>query len=225
MFTEHPARFYQYHVKYCNIVSILIITNSEESRREMASGLTVAPLSNRLFFSYFLILTSAAVYIGFFTFHDRTEFSLHKIQRHYLGSEDESFDPEIVVESEETADEGFFFPKTYKEVLSVTHVHLFMMPLILFVLSRILTMTLLRRELKIVVFSVAFAGTIFNISGPWLIMYISPHLAIVLLMSYVLLGISFPFFIVIPLYEMWFKPKVKKRNVGNEGGSFKECAS
>lgn len=181
----------------------------------MASGLTAAPLSNKIFFTYFLILIGAAVYIGFYSFFDRTEFSLAKIERHYLGSDEEEFDPEIVVDedSEASAEESFYFSKTYKEVLSVTHVHIFMMPLILFVLSRILTMTLLRSRFKIIVYSVSFAGTIFNISGAWLIMYVAPKCSILLFISYVLLGLSFPVYILLPLYEMWIKRKTSRKIV------------
>lgn len=173
----------------------------------MASGLSAAPLSNKLFFTYFLILIGAAVYVGYLSFYDRTEFDLSKIKRHYLGSEEESFDQKTSGYSENEIEEGLFFSKTYKEVLSVTHVHLFMIPLIIFVLSRILTMTLLRNELKIAVLSIAFVGAILNIFGPFTIMYFSPKCAIILYLSYIFLGISFPVFICLPLYEMWFKPK------------------
>lgn len=173
----------------------------------MANGLSAAPLSNKLFFTYFLILIGAAVYVGYLTFYDRTEFDLSKIKRHYLGNEEESLDQETSVYSESEMKEGLFFSKTYKEVLSVAHVHLFMMPLIIFVLSRILTMTLLRSELKIAVLSIAFAGTILNIFGPFTIIYFSPKCSILLYLSYIFLGISFPVFICLPLYEMWFKPK------------------
>lgn len=181
----------------------------------MASGLTVAPFSNKLFFTYFLISIGVAVYLGFYSFCDRTEFDLSKISRHYRGSEEKAFDPEVVDQSQESMDEGFFFPKTYKEVLSVTHVHIFMMPLILFVLSRILTMTLLRARLKNIVYTVSFTGTALNLAGPWLIMYIAPQCAIILFISYILMGLSFPVYILLPLYEMWIKPKRSKKIVEN----------
>ena len=94
-----------------------------------------------------------------------------KTVRHYSGNE-ENFDNEQKEYSEELLQEGFFFPKSYRENIEIIHVHAFTISLILFVLSRIFSMTKVREIFKIIIYSFAFIGTIMNLSGPWLIRYI-----------------------------------------------------
>jgi uncharacterized membrane protein len=127
--------------------------------------------------------------------------------RHYSGNEEKSNNESNYEYDEKLLQEGFYFPKSHKEIVEITHVHAFTIPLILFVMSRILAMTLTRDWIKITIYSVGFAGTIMNLSGPWLVRFKSDVFSISIIASYFLLGICFIALISIPMYDMWFKSK------------------
>ena len=153
--------------------------------------------------TFLLIAMGAAFFFSCLSFYERAFFSPTKTVVHY-GSGDERFDDEVETEfNEEGFEEDYFLPKTYREVMEITHVHAFMIPLIIFVLSRILAMTGTGEGTKITVFTFAFIGAILNISGPYLIRYKSDIFAISLLASYMILVPCFIAFISLPLFKMW----------------------
>jgi hypothetical protein len=127
--------------------------------------------------------------------------------RYYCGDKEESSLDAPVSEEENRArlEEGLAFPKSYRELLEVTHTHIFSMPIVVFVLSRILAMTHTREGLKITIYGVSFLGIILNLSAPWLIRYACHHFVVLSLISHVCLILSFGAYIFIPLYEMWFR--------------------
>ncbi|MEE9605704.1 MAG: hypothetical protein V3V70_09045 [Candidatus Scalindua sp.] len=167
-------------------------------------------VSKKLFITFFLIMIGLAFYVSCLNFYERTKFSPKKTIRHYSGNE-KSFSDEPEEEySEELLQEGFFFPKSYREIIEITHVHSYMITLIVFVLSRIFSMTKVREIFKIIIYTFAFVGTILNLSGPWLIRYKSDIFTISLIASYVILGVCFIFYISLPIYEMWFRKSEEK---------------
>ena len=167
----------------------------------MLGGLANAPLSNKLLITFFLLMMAYAFFVSCLNFYERTNFLPKKIIHHYCGNEEN-------LNNEELLQEGFFFPKTYREMIEIAHVHAFAVPLIIFVMSRIFSMTSIRESIKTIIYSAAFAGTIMNLSGPWLIRYKSNMFAISLIASYFILGLCFLLFISLPIYEMWFKKKI-----------------
>ncbi len=153
--------------------------------------------------TFFLIAIGVAFFFSCLNFCERTFFSLAHTVDNY-GSGDERFDDEVETKfDEEEFQEDYFIPKTYREVMEITHVHAFMIPLIIFVLSRILAMTGSDEGTKITVFAFAFIGAILNISGPYLIRYKSDIFSISLIASYVILCPCFITLISIPLCKMW----------------------
>ncbi len=174
----------------------------------MARGLSKSPTSNKLSVTFFLIMMAAAFFISCSNFYERTGFTPKNTVRHYCGNEEEESNDESNYEyNEELMQEGFYFPKTYREILEITHVHAFTMPLIIFVMSRILSMTLIRNWIKITIYSTAFVAIIMNLSGLWLVRFKSDVFSISIIISYFLLGICYIALISIPIHEMWFKPK------------------
>ena len=171
--------------------------------------LSKSPTSNKLSVTFFLLLMAYAFYVSCASFYERTTFTPRNTVRHYSGNEEMTNNESNYEYDENLLQEGFHFPKSYKEIIEITHVHAFTIPLIIFVMSRILSMTLLRDWIKITIYSVGFAGTIMNLSGPWLIRFKSDVFSLSLIASYFLLGICFTALISIPMYEMWFKPKEK----------------
>ncbi len=173
----------------------------------MARGLSKSPTSNKLSVTFFLLLMALAFFVSCVNFYERTNFTPRNTVRHYSGNEEITNNESNYEYDENLLQEGFYFPKPYKEIVEISHVHAFTIPLIIFVMSRILSMTLIRNWIKITIYSAAFAGIIMNLSGPWLVRFKSDVFSISLIASYFLLGICFIAFISIPMYEMWFKSK------------------
>ncbi len=173
----------------------------------MSGGMWLLPVSNKIFFTFFLSIMAIAVGLGFLTHYDRTGFSFKKTERYYCGDKDEELDapPASVEENNARLQEGLFFPKTYRELLGTTHTHIFSIPIVIFILSRIMAMTHAREGLKITVYSGSFSGILLNLASPWLIRYVCPHFVIVSILSSILLIFSFGAYLFIPLYEMWFR--------------------
>ncbi len=124
--------------------------------------------------------------------YDRTKFSPEQTSHHYKGSEENQGNGE-----------KFSYPMSYGEVIEVIHVHAFLIPLIIFVMSRILSMTGTGEGVKITVYVSAFIGTIMNLSGPYLIIYSSEIFTISFIASYIILGLCFIAFISLPIGKMW----------------------
>jgi hypothetical protein len=173
----------------------------------MPKDLSKSPISNKLYITFFLIIMAYAFYVSCANFYERTSFSPRNTVRHYSGNEEKLNDESSYEYNENLLQEGFFFPKSYREIIEITHVHAFTISLIIFVMSRILSMTLIRDWIKITIYSVGFVGTIMNLSGPWLIRFKSDVFSLSLITSYFLLGVCFIFLITLPLYEMWFKSR------------------
>lgn len=164
----------------------------------MAKRLNSASLSNKLAISFFLILMGLSMGIAFWMFYQRTSFSPDKVVLHYLGNvrEDEPEDAPL-------PEEGLMFPKSSRELAEVLHVHAFTIPLIFFVLSRILNMTTVPDRARTATHITAFVGIILNLTGPWLVRFVSPGFSVWLIASYVLLGSVIIVYITCPMYEMW----------------------
>ncbi len=173
----------------------------------MARGLSKSTTSNKLSVTFFLLVMGFAFYVSCAGFYERTNFTPGNTVRHYSGDEEEYNDESNYEYDESLLQEGFYFPKSYREILDITHVHTFTIPLIIFVMSRILSMTLIRDWIKITIYGTAFTGIIMNLSGPLLVRFKSDVFSISIIISYFLLGICFVAFISVPMFEMWFKPK------------------
>ncbi len=160
-------------------------------------------LNKKIAITFFLMTMGVAFFFSCFNFCEKTVFSPTQSINHYGDGEERFSDEKENEYNEEGFQDDYFLPKTYREILEITHVHAFMIPLIIFVMSRILTMTGTDEGVKITVFVFAFIGTILNLFGPYLIRYKSDVFAISLLASYIILGLCFVAFISLPLCKMW----------------------
>lgn len=180
--------------------------------KKMQNKLSSAPISTKIYFTFFLSFIACAFIIGMLNYYDKTKFSYDRTVRYYRGDED-SFKPSLQPKEMETEDsnpgpsEGMFFQKTYQELLSTTHTHCFSIAIVLFVLSRILHMTTIKEWIKITIPCLAFVGMAINLGAPWLITFVTPYAVIMLSLSNIALIISFSAYVTIPLYEMWFMEK------------------
>ena len=143
--------------------------------------------------------------ISCLNFCERTGFSPTGAVRHYNGNVDSVNEETEYEYHEEMLQEGFFFPKSYREILEITHVHAFMIPLIIFVMSRILSLSDIREGIKITIYSTAFTGTSMNLASTCLIRFKSGFFPLSLLASYIVLGLCFIAYISLSIWVMWFK--------------------
>ena len=149
-------------------------------------------LSKKIFITFFLVAMGTAFFFSCLSSYDRTHFSPVQTGHHYKGSaENQGYGEE------------FSYPMSYGEVIEVMHVHVFLIPLVIFVMSRILSMTKAGEGIKITVYVSAFIGVILNLSGAYLIIYASEIFSKTLIASYVILGSCFIAFISLPIYKMW----------------------
>ncbi len=149
-------------------------------------------LSKKIFITFFLVAMGTAFFFSCLNSYDRTHFSPEQTGHHYRGSgQNQSFG------------DDFSYPMSYGEVIEVMHVHAFLIPLIIFVMSRILSMTGTGEGVKFTVYISAFIGVIMNLSGPYLIIYASKISTISLIASYIILGTCFIAFMSLPIYKMW----------------------
>lgn len=159
----------------------------------------VNTLSKKIFVTFFLLAMGAAFFFSCLNSYDRTKFSPTQTIRHYKG----------IGENQDDAEE-LAYPMLYREVIEVMHVHAFLIPLVIFVMSRILSMTGTGEGVKITVYVSAFIGTILNLSGPYLIIYASEVFTVSLIASYIILGSCFIAFISLPIGKMWTRKSAEE---------------
>ena len=100
----------------------------------------------------------------------------------------------------------FMYEKTPLEMLEVSHMHLFSIPVVFFVLGHAFFMTTLREKMKLQVVLASFAAVLFSIGSPWFIRFFSPAFSWVKVASDLVLAASLLVMVLYPIYEMWWKP-------------------
>ncbi len=149
-------------------------------------------LSKKIFITFFLVAMGTAFFFACLNSYDTTHFSVDQTSLHYKGNEEG-----------QGYGEDFSYAMSYSEVIEVMHVHAFLIPLIIFVMSRIMSMTGAGEGVKLTLYIAAFIGTVMNLSGPYLIIYASEIFTMSLMASYVILGSCFIAFISLPIGKMW----------------------
>jgi hypothetical protein len=96
------------------------------------------------------------------------------------------------------------FPKTFRELVEVTHFHSFIMGVVYLVLAHLFVATPVPPSLKQTLIVVGFAGLAGDLVAPWLIRYLSGGFAYLQVTAWVAEWIGFGAFIFVPIIEMWF---------------------
>ena len=102
-------------------------------------------------------------------------------------------------------EEKMMYPKTFQELWEVTHFHLFTMPVVYLIFAHLFAMTRASGRLKGAILLGAAAGIFLDLLSGWLIVYLGAGFVFFKIAGRWLLAASFPLFVAIPLYEMWFK--------------------
>lgn len=152
-----------------------------------------APTNTRILITCFYVMMVLAVGVGVMNYKVRTGLTVRGTAEWYLGNEDATGEVSQLL-----------FPKSTRELLDVTHPHLFEEGLIIFVLCHLYGLAKVRERRKRVVYLLAFFAVILDTGVPWLTRFVSPIFAPVHLASTALLTVMFAILIGRPLYEMWW---------------------
>ena len=144
--------------------------------REFAKGsfsLRQAPVALRLIYAGFLLLAAVGFLsqIGFEA--GRIGFRPAAIAAYYRGGETEGV---------------MTFPKTFGQLLEVTHAHAFVMAVVFLILAHLFASTAAPPAFKTAVLAVTLAGLIGDLAAPWLTRYVAAGCAWIEFMSWLAQG-------------------------------------
>jgi hypothetical protein len=137
--------------------------------RDFARGafsLRAAPRDVRLVYGGFLVLAVVGFATEFAVACGRIGVTPTAVATYYRGGE---------------AGPVMVFPKTFAQLLDITHAHAFVMGLVFLVLAHLFLATRVSSRVKATVLVVVFSGTAADLLGPWLVRYGAPSLAWVVL--------------------------------------------
>ena len=145
-----------------------------------------ASLETRLAYTGFLLLTALGlVSFGALSF-GRAGFHPGAIATYYRGGEGE-----------------MSFPKTFWQLMEVSHFHLFSVPTVVLILTHLLHATPAPRGFRLALSGATYAGALLEITGPWAVRYLSARFAYTLLAGWALLGGGSALIVLVTLLAMW----------------------
>jgi len=100
--------------------------------------------------------------------------------------------------------EEMAFPKTFRQLVEVTHFHSFVMGIEYLILAHLFVATAISPQIKRGLIILGFVGLAGDLVAPWLIRYAAAPFAYLLLLSWLAEWISFGAYIGVPIAEMWF---------------------
>ncbi len=101
----------------------------------------------------------------------------------------------------------FRFEKTPLEMLEVTHMHLFSVPVVFFILGHAFMMTSLPEKTKLSVVGVSLAAVFLSIGSPWAVRFGSGAFGWLKVAADLALAATLVGMVIYPIYEMWVQPR------------------
>src|SRR5215470_1972329 len=95
------------------------------------------------------------------------------------------------------------FPKTFWQLMEVSHFHLFTVPVVVLILTHLLYATPAPRRFKIGMTLAGYTGAFLDAVGPWAIRYLAAGAAWALILGWTLLAGSVFVIILVCLVAMW----------------------
>ena len=148
--------------------------------------LSSASLETRVAYTGFLLLMLPALSTLVALSFGRMGLDPQAIAAHYRGGESE-----------------MSFPKTFWQLVEVSHFHLFTIPGAVRILSHLLYATPASSRLRIYLTSITFTGTFLDAVGPWAVRYLSAGFAYLLIVGWILLAGGALFIVTLTLVAMW----------------------
>lgn len=155
------------------------------------SGFRIAnsPQETKLVYTFFLII----ILLGFATIAiyqcHVIGWGLDAIVQHYRGNE-----------------RDMTFPKSFLQLLELSHAHAFIMGILYLTMAHILIATRISTHLIMFLIVVGFIVTLADLVSPWLIRYGGSEYAMVLLAAWIGEWIVYLSYIFIPMVDMWLIP-------------------
>jgi hypothetical protein len=147
-----------------------------------------APWEIRLVYTGFLGFTFLGlITIGLFQLL-QIGIRLSEVTAYYRGGETET---------------AMTFPKTFSQLLEVTHFHAFIMGVVFLIMGHLLLATDISQRWKEGLLLGAFAGSCGDLMGTWLIRYVSAGFALLQLLSWLAFWIGYGGILVATVWEMW----------------------
>ena len=171
--------------------------------------LSRASFSSKMIVSLFLLSLLMAYGVGILNIWDKTGFTTQTKIWRYRGAE------ATADQANEAAE--LYFPRSLSELIELTHDHTFDMAMLLLMVGHLFQLTSFTERFKQAVWLASFGAMFLFIWSPWVIKYVSPAGAILLIAGEILLTLSFLTLTVVPLYEMWFvSPLPRPRRIRTE---------
>lgn len=145
-----------------------------------------ASIETRIAYTGFLLLMLPALLTLVALSSGRMGIDPHSIATHYRGGESE-----------------MSFPKTFWQLVEVSHSHLFTIPVVALILSHLLSATPASPRMRISLTSIIFMGALLDAAGPWAIRYLSAGFAYLLIVGWMLLGGGALLIVMLTLVAMW----------------------
>jgi hypothetical protein len=140
----------------------------------------------RVAYSGFLVLTAMGLVTFLSLSAGRVGYTPAAIATYYRGGESE-----------------MSFPRTFWQLVEVSHFHLFSIPVVVLVLSHLLFATPTTSRFRVWLTSVTYAGAFLEVTGSWAVRYASGSFAYALLLGWTLLGAGSAVIIGLTLLSMW----------------------
>jgi hypothetical protein len=96
----------------------------------------------------------------------------------------------------------------------VSHPHLFIQGIVLFILAHLFTLTRVSEKWKSITIVGAFASYLLGIAAPWMIRFVHPAFSYVQIGNLVLFTVALSYMMGVPFKEMWW-PKWPLRAAQN----------
>jgi hypothetical protein len=119
----------------------------------------------------------------------RIGLTLNRIAMYYRGGE---------------LEQSMTFPKTFVQLLELTHFHTFIMGVIFLILAHLVIATAISPWLKTSLILFACVGSLGDIASYWLIRYVSPVFAVLQVLSWIGTWVGYGGMLVVTLRDMWF---------------------
>lgn len=107
-------------------------------------------------------------------------------------------------------EENLVFAKPFSRMMEITHQHLFAMPLTLLVASHLYLMTKRAAREKTAVIAIASVSMAGHLAAPWVVRYGGASFAWAMPVTAIPFGATFAWMAVIPIRDMWSRPKEGK---------------
>jgi hypothetical protein len=151
-----------------------------------------APTSVKLAATAFFLLAIVGLGVAGLQIYVRTGLSARGALLHYRGDE-----------------ATLQYPKSFNEMVEITHAHAFTMPFLALVLSVGCLLSTAPEWLKRFVVIALFGGIALELGVPWLVRYGPAWTVHLLALAGALLGAGLLVAVSVPLYEMWRSPMTK----------------